>query len=496
MSNVYLSRGAIYLNPDLDTTAIEMNSEPDPEEEEIVPLKKIFAAVENSQIYAAISNDSLRDLVRSIREHGILDPIIVSSDGVIITGHRRYRAAQILGLPRVPVRVRTDISYARNRKEFIKLLIEYNSQRIKDPNTLLKEAMIKIDPAKAHRKIIRDRKRKQERDIGLTEIKRFDVKPRSILSWRKMPLLRAIQEIVERYREHWPLSVRQIHYLLLGPNAPLTNASLPWSQYENTLDCYQQHAVDVCSRGRLEGYIPWEAIDDSTRQTDVNRAFMSLEEFFQNEMENFLDGYWRNKLQSQPHHIEIIVEKRTLHGILSRIAHEHTMPLTIMGGMNTLTQKKKVYERYRQSKRDRLVILAISDLDVAGDIIAENLYTSFTDDFSIFGQRLKVYKVALTFEQAQRFNLPPSAKVKETKESGKRTPYTDKYGTDNTWELDALPPDELVKLLNQAIEQVIDTDLYNQQIQSETDDSVKLIAIQNQCAKFFKSLKLSSKPPA
>src|SRR3954462_15360324 len=53
-----------------------------------------------------ILQDSLTDLVESIREQGILEPIVVANTPAgyqIIAGERRWRAAKILGLPKVPV---------------------------------------------------------------------------------------------------------------------------------------------------------------------------------------------------------------------------------------------------------------------------------------------------------------------------------------------------------------------------------------------------------
>ncbi|OGH23371.1 MAG: hypothetical protein A2698_01915 [Candidatus Levybacteria bacterium RIFCSPHIGHO2_01_FULL_42_15] len=53
-----------------------------------------------------ISPESLNELAESIREQGILEPIIVAKTPAgyqIIAGERRWRAAKVLGLPRVPV---------------------------------------------------------------------------------------------------------------------------------------------------------------------------------------------------------------------------------------------------------------------------------------------------------------------------------------------------------------------------------------------------------
>ncbi len=56
-----------------------------------------------------ISPDSLRELVESIREQGILEPIVVAQTPAgyqIIAGERRWRAARIIGIGKVPVVVK------------------------------------------------------------------------------------------------------------------------------------------------------------------------------------------------------------------------------------------------------------------------------------------------------------------------------------------------------------------------------------------------------
>ncbi|MGN1423642.1 MAG: ParB/RepB/Spo0J family partition protein [Oscillospiraceae bacterium] len=62
----------------------------------------------------SFDKEAMEQLALSIREHGILQPIIVrslsSGNYQIIAGERRWRAAKIAGLSEVPVVVRDDIS--------------------------------------------------------------------------------------------------------------------------------------------------------------------------------------------------------------------------------------------------------------------------------------------------------------------------------------------------------------------------------------------------
>src|SRR5450432_3177476 len=69
-----------------------------------VPLDRIRASA--LQPRKEISDEALRELADSIREQGIVQPLIVRARGEyfeLIAGERRWRAAQLLGLPEVPV---------------------------------------------------------------------------------------------------------------------------------------------------------------------------------------------------------------------------------------------------------------------------------------------------------------------------------------------------------------------------------------------------------
>lgn len=90
------------------------------------------------------SEDKLAELAESIREHGILQPLIVTKNNAqqyeLIAGERRFQAAKIAGLKSVPVIVRE----AKNQEKFELAIIE-NVQR-HDLNP--------IEEAKAYRKLM------------------------------------------------------------------------------------------------------------------------------------------------------------------------------------------------------------------------------------------------------------------------------------------------------------------------------------------------------
>lgn len=70
------------------------------------PLAEILPYEKNPRI----NDDAVDAVAASIKEFGFRQPIVVDSDGVIICGHTRWKAAQKLGLEKVPVHVATDLT--------------------------------------------------------------------------------------------------------------------------------------------------------------------------------------------------------------------------------------------------------------------------------------------------------------------------------------------------------------------------------------------------
>jgi ParB family chromosome partitioning protein len=76
--------------------------------ETFLPLEKITA--NPNQPRKHFDEDSLQELANSIREHGVIQPIIVEADEngsyIIVAGERRSRAAKMAGLTEIPALIR------------------------------------------------------------------------------------------------------------------------------------------------------------------------------------------------------------------------------------------------------------------------------------------------------------------------------------------------------------------------------------------------------
>lgn len=77
----------------------------------MLPIKKIRPFHDHP--FHLYEGDRLEDMVASVREHGILNPVIVQEiDGgyEMLSGHNRMNAAKLVGLKDIPAIVKTDLS--------------------------------------------------------------------------------------------------------------------------------------------------------------------------------------------------------------------------------------------------------------------------------------------------------------------------------------------------------------------------------------------------
>ena len=123
-----LGRGFESLIPtDLVDEEFDLTASEDKNTSELKHLKLTDIVRDEEQPRREFSQEALDALAASIKEHGVLQPIVVTKeDGKykIVAGERRWRAAKIAGLTKIPAIVRTLDS--QNRLE---LSIIENAQR-------------------------------------------------------------------------------------------------------------------------------------------------------------------------------------------------------------------------------------------------------------------------------------------------------------------------------------------------------------------------------
>jgi len=232
----------------------------------------------------------------------------------------------------------------------------------------------------------------------------------------------------------------------------------------------------VATRGRLTGVIPIEAIDDDTREETEWQTWDNPDSFIKEQFEGLLTGYVRNKLQSQPNHFQMVVEKNTIKNYLKEVAADFGIHVVVGRGQPSIPPRRNVANRFWRSGKEKLVLILVGDFDPDGEAIVNLWARSLRDDFGISESDIHAVKVALTQNDVR--GLPPSnLEVKET--SKNYSAWLDKYGADQAaYELEAVRPDMLQQLVRKKIESLIDRRRYQEERRIEREvDAPKIMAL-------------------
>jgi len=100
----------------------------------------------NEEIYESPTGEAWSAFLASVKSSGVLEPIVITDDWRIVSGHRRYLAAKELGLVHVPCTVRQ----FTDEDDILHSLVEYNRYRVKTVRETMREATV-IQEVEEHR---------------------------------------------------------------------------------------------------------------------------------------------------------------------------------------------------------------------------------------------------------------------------------------------------------------------------------------------------------
>ncbi|MCG6158334.1 ParB N-terminal domain-containing protein [Rubinisphaera margarita] len=421
----------------------------------------------NDELYDPIDEDepSFKALLADIEQNGILEPIVVSGDGYILSGHRRHAAACVIGLDRIPVRVKHDVSYLRDPDAFLRLLASYNRQRVKTTSEQMREE-VALMTDQSYRSV-RDFRR--EASVVNSETVELRGRKRRSTIRDKIELRDAIVRVIHDEQRNWPLSDRAVHYRLL--NIPgLVRNDKTRVPYLNNAASYDD-VTNMLTRLRLDGSVPFESIADETRPVVLWNTHRCVGDYVRQECDGFLSGYYRSLLQSQPNWIELLVEKNTVASQLRQVAAKYTIPMTSGRGYSSLPPRKNMVDRFRQCGREQLVVVVVSDFDPEGEDIPGSFGISLRDDFGIPAQQLKIVKAALTADQVATLELHEGQISKDSSSRYKR--FVREHG-ERAWELESLSADRLRDIVEASIRDLLDLDAFEAEVAREASEQEEL----------------------
>lgn len=247
-----------------------------------------------------------------------------------------------------------------------------------------------------------------------------------IMGSENLDIANHAKEIVEAYTG--AVTVRQIYYRLVAANV------IP-----NTEKSYNR-IKDIIGKARKTGLIPWDKIEDRNREIVKPIVWASPTEF-KSEVRNWYD---EDRWKLQERRVAVVIEKKALAGLIQPICHSWQVPFVAASGYGSLTLMKDAAQAF-----DGYDILYAGDHDPSGKDMAEDwqkrLYAFRCDAY--------IRPIALTREQIDQYNLP-SQPMKGT--DSRSAKYLEMHGEHTVWELDALPPDDLQKIIQDAICEYVD----------------------------------------
>lgn len=318
--------------------------------------------------------------------------------------------------------------------------------------------------------------------------------------------LKLINEIIEEYQaQGYVLTLRQLYYQLVSRDI-IPNKQAEYSKLSNLL-----------KEGRMAGIVDWEAIEDRLRKPSRPAAFDSPQDI----INQALRQYRKDRQLGQNTHIEVWVEKDALSGVLKRVTEKYGIRIMVNRGYSSASAMYDSYERFYDAfqENQKVKILYLGDFDPSGVDMVRDI-KSRIDEFIVGSEEVKsmfevdteselyndvfnhlyekgsdsatchkiasdmyldemakdkagdfeIIPIALTKEQINHYQPPPNpAKITDPRAKE----FISKHGN-TSWEVDALRPQVLNQILEDAILENIDLERYETILTEEIDDKEKL----------------------
>jgi len=287
------------------------------------------------------------------------------------------------------------------------------------------------------------------------------------LSKPNVQRLALINKIIEEYAaQGYRLTLRQLYYQLVSRDI-ISNDQREYAKVGNLL-----------TKGRMAGVVDWNAIEDRIRKPHIPYWVTGISDAINDTVQQ----YRLSRQDGQDVYIEVWVEKDALSGVLRRITEHYHINLMVNRGYSSTSAMYDAFQRFQAEDRPG-IILYLGDHDPSGldmirdvkDRLEQFGMTFFPAETLIENPDLNegtfsIEHMALTKEQIDQYNPPPNpAKMTDSRAAD----YVVEHGR-TSWEVDALPPETLNKLVSDKIESLIDMDLFQDMLDKEKSDKKEI----------------------
>jgi hypothetical protein len=261
-----------------------------------------------------------------------------------------------------------------------------------------------------------------------------------------------INDVLGQYEGR--LTVRQIFYRLISP---------PYQYMEGTDPKYKSFDRMI-TKARERGDVDWRRILDRSRsKLGGDSGYEGVEDFtnhVKDTLSNISSHYSKRLWTNQQIMPVIFIEKDALSRVVFDVAEDYNVAVYPTRGFSSFTFLKEFIE---EMNGERVHVLAMTDHDPSGVEMHNDLLRRLP---RYGGDFIDVEKIGLTYDQITAYGL---ASNPTKKADSRKKKYIAKFG-DRTWELDAIPPDELKRVVKTSIEKFIDPDLWNKRIKEIEKD--------------------------
>jgi hypothetical protein len=265
------------------------------------------------------------------------------------------------------------------------------------------------------------------------------------INWNAV--LSAAHDIVDEYDTL--VTLRQLHYRLV---------SMPELGYSNTLIAYKSLSRATARARRDDGF---PALHDRNRSISRLPSWTSP----QSALRALRHQYRRDRTEGQVFAIYLAVEKAGLVTLMQSWFEDMGLPILALSGYASQSYTDDVADDVRRDGRPAVLLYA-GDHDPSG----EDIDRDFTDRTDCWKE---IRRIALSAEQVEEYNLPPAfGKTSDSRAAA----FVARHGHLVQVELDALPPDTLHDLFDEALSEFWDVSALGDVLEQERIDTAWLDA--------------------
>ena len=263
--------------------------------------------------------------------------------------------------------------------------------------------------------------------------------------------------IIEYQAQGFSLTLRQLYYQFVARGF-----------IENTERDYKRIG-NIISDARRAGMIDWDAIEDRTRYLRTVSSWDSPQSILGAARDSYHRDLWKN----QAVRFEVWIEKDALVGVIQGVCEALDVPYFSCRGYVSDSEMWEAGMRVRRHNRNgqRVVMLHLGDHDPSGIDMTRDIKARI-GLFSGYGD-FEMQRIALTMEQIEDQGPPPNpAKITDSRFAG----YAAEYG-EESWELDALEPSFIVRLIEEGVFAERDVDRLEQATKVQEEDRAKIAKV-------------------